>query len=223
MFDAIAWRYDLLNRLLSLGIDRSWRRRLVRELARSGALRILDVATGTADLAIMAARGIPGARISGVDLSEGMLAIGRQKVERAGLSDRISLSVGDAEALEWADGTFDAVTVAFGVRNFESLEKGIAQIARVLRPGGSLFVLEFGRPRNRLFGALYRFYFHRILPVLGGLLSKDRSAYTYLPRSVDEFPYGERFARIVTESGFSDCEVRDLMTGVAQIYRASKR
>lgn len=222
MFDAIAWRYDMLNHMLSLGIDRSWRRRLVRLVKESGALQILDLATGTGDLAIMLARKCPGAAVMGVDLSEQMLAIGEQKVEQAGLQDRISLAQGDAEALNCTDGQFDAVTVAFGVRNFENIEKGVAEICRALKPGGGIYVLEFGRPRNKIFGAFYRFYFHRVLPLLGGLFSRDRRAYTYLPQSVDEFPYGERFAGIVERAGFGKCRTIDLMSGVAQVYYAEK-
>ena len=161
MFDAIAWRYDRLNHLLSLGIDRSWRRKVVRRVKALGARRILDVATGTGDLAMMMAQACPASTIDGIDFSEQMLSIGRQKVERAGLQHRISLSEGDAEALTARADCYDAVTVAFGVRNFEHTERGMAEILRVLRPGGRAYVLEFGLPKNRCLGAWYRRYFHR--------------------------------------------------------------
>ena len=222
MFDAIAPRYDLLNHTLSLGIDRGWRRRMVREVRRSGATELLDAATGTADVAIMLARKCPGARVRGVDLSAGMLEIGRRKVAGAGLSGRIVLEQGDAEALPYADGAFDAVTVAFGVRNFGDIPRGLAELFRVLRPGGSLWVLEFGIPKHKIFGALYRFYFHRVLPLLGGWVSRDRRAYVYLPRSVDDFPYGEGFAALLREAGFAGGNPRNLFGGVAQLYYAKK-
>lgn len=222
MFDAIARRYDLLNHLLSLGIDRGWRRKLVRGVRRSGALRILDVATGTGDLAILTAKAIPDARITGIDLSEQMLAIGSEKIFRARLDARIALETGDAEALRFDTGEFDAVTVAFGVRNFENLRQGVGELFRVLRPGGTLWVLEFGMPRLKLFGSVYRLYFHRVLPFLGGIISRDRKAYSYLPRSVEGFPYGQGFAGMLKDAGFVSVGIENLFGGVAQLYRAEK-
>ena len=222
MFDAIAFRYDQLNHLLSLGIDRSWRRKVVRRVKSLGAHRILDVATGTGDLALMMARACPAATIEGIDLSEQMLAIGQQKVELAGLEQRIFLSQGDAESLSMENDSYDCVTVAFGVRNFEDIDRGMAEIWRVLRPEGRVFVLEFGLPKNKWLGGFYRFYFHRVLPGIGRWISRDKQAYTYLPRSVDHFPYGEGFMRVMRQSGFEEVNCRDLFGGVAQIYEGVK-
>lgn len=222
MFDAIAFRYDLLNSLLSLGIHRSWRRRVVKQVKKRSPKRLLDMATGTADLAIALAGAMPQAEISGVDLSENMLALGRVKVERKGLAQRIHLRQGDAEHLSDPQGTYDAVTVGFGVRNFEDIPLGISEMFRVLKPGGELYVLEFGTPRNRCFGAFYRFYFHHILPTVGALLSKDKRAYTYLPHSVDAFPERDAFLEILNRAGFTEASFQNLFGGVAQIYRARK-
>lgn len=222
MFDAIAFRYDQLNHLLSLGIDRSWRRKVVRRVKAFGANRILDVATGTGDLALMMARACPSATIEGIDLSEQMLAIGQQKVELADLQKRVFLSQGDAESLSMESDSYDCVTVAFGVRNFENIGRGMAEIHRVLRPGGRVYVLEFGLPKNKWLGGFYRFYFHRVLPGIGRWISKDKQAYTYLPKSVDHFPYGEGFVRVMREAGFEQVAYCDLFGGVAQIYEGVK-
>lgn len=222
MFDAIAFRYDQLNHLLSLGIDRSWRRKVVRRVKASGGLRILDVATGTGDLALMIARACPSATVEGIDLSEQMLAIGQQKVELAGFQKRVFLSQGDAESLAVDSDSYDCVTVAFGVRNFEDIEKGMAEILRVLRPGGRVYVLEFGLPKNKLLGGFYRFYFHHVLPGIGRLISRDKQAYTYLPRSVDHFPYGAGFVALMERRGFAGVTCSDLFGGVAQIYEGAK-
>ena len=223
MFDAIAVRYDALNHLLSMGVDRSWRRKVVRRVHAAKPATILDLATGTGDLAIMLARECEQSAVTGIDLSEQMLAIGRQKVSQAGLEQRITLMQGDAENLPAEDNSFDAVTVAFGVRNFEDLARGVAEIHRVLRPGGIVCVLEFGMPRNKIFGTLYRFYFHRVLPAVGRMISHDKSAYTYLPQSVDEFPYGEKFRGMLLQAGFTDCRITNLWGGIAQIYYGRKQ
>jgi demethylmenaquinone methyltransferase/2-methoxy-6-polyprenyl-1,4-benzoquinol methylase len=230
MFDSIAPRYDALNHLLSAGVDRLWRRRVVRLAARGlseGAeddpgAALLDVATGTGDLAIALARGLPRARVTGVDISEGMLALGRRKVARAGLADRVTLRGGDAEALAFEAGTFDVVTVAFGVRNFGDVEAGLGEMRRVLRRGGRCLVLEFSEPRRGLFAALYRFYFHRVLPWVGRAVSRDAGAYAYLPRSVEEFPAPERFEAMLLGAGFAEVKTRRLTFGVAYIYEARK-
>ena len=218
MFDSIAPRYDLLNHLLSFGVDRLWRRRMVGVVAAGTPAAILDVAAGTGDVAVALARRLPAARITGIDLSGEMLAVGRGKVARRGLCDRIELVQGDAEQLPFPDGTFDAVTIGFGIRNFGSIEAGLAEAFRVLRPGGRLCILEFSTPRGRCFGPLYRFYFHRILPLVGRLISKDDSAYTYLPESVDNL----LFLRLMGQAGFAACRSRRQMRGIAYIYEGRK-
>ena len=222
MFDSIAPRYDLLNHLLSFGVDRRWRRRMVGVVAAGTPAAILDVAAGTGDVAVALARRLPAARITGIDLSGEMLAVGRGKVARRGLCDRIELVQGDAEQLPFPDGTFDAVTIGFGIRNFGSIEAGLAEAFRVLRPGGRLCILEFSTPRGRCFGPLYRFYFHRILPLVGRLISKDDSAYTYLPESVDHFPDNLLFLRLMGQAGFAACRSRRQMRGIAYIYEGRK-
>lgn len=226
MFDSIAPTYDALNHLLSLGIDRGWRKRvvaMVAENARQGLpFRILDVATGTGDLAIALARRIPQVDVTGVDISENMLVAGREKVSRTRFAGRIVLRTGDAEALEFGDEEFDCVTVAFGVRNFGDIPRGLGEMRRVLRPGGRCYVLEFSEPTVPVFGWLYRFYFHRVLPWMGRVVSRDRGAYDYLPRSVDAFPSPERFSEMLREAGFLSVRVRRLTFGVAYIYEAEK-
>jgi demethylmenaquinone methyltransferase / 2-methoxy-6-polyprenyl-1,4-benzoquinol methylase len=220
MFDAISPRYDLLNRLCSLGTDQAWRRRTIREVAREPVAHLLDVATGTADLAIMASR--VSQHVTGADISAGMLAHGREKVAKAGLAERITLVQADAAALPFPPGMFDAITVAFGVRNFEDLQRGVDGMAQALRPGGRLFVLEFSRPLRPPFKQLFRFYFHRIMPLIGRLISKDSAAYTYLPESVDAFPQGPAFEAILRNSGLQVMPSRLLTFGVATLYSARK-
>jgi demethylmenaquinone methyltransferase/2-methoxy-6-polyprenyl-1,4-benzoquinol methylase len=222
MFDSIAPTYDRLNHLLSFQIDRLWRRKVVKMAAAARPRTILDVATGTGDLAIELACRIPAARVTGVDISENMLALGRQKVAEWGLTGRVNLSAGDAEALGFADGVFDCVTVAFGVRNFGDIEAGLREMCRVVREGGACFVLEFSEPTVPLFGWAYRIYFHRVLPLLGRAVSKDDAAYTYLPESVEGFPAPERFVEMLGEAGFSGVTKRRLTGGVAYIYKAVK-
>ncbi|MCD7969472.1 MAG: bifunctional demethylmenaquinone methyltransferase/2-methoxy-6-polyprenyl-1,4-benzoquinol methylase UbiE [Alistipes sp.] len=222
MFDGIAPRYDLLNRVLSFGIDRRWRRRLIRALAASEPQRVLDVATGTGDLAFAAAKSCPGAAVTGLDLSDGMLAVARKRAEGSPLAARIDFMQGEAEALPFGENTFDAVTAAFGVRNFHDIPAGLTQAARVLRPGGRFFVLEFSTPRSRVFGALYKWYFHRVLPVIGGMVSRDFKAYGYLPSSVDGFPAPEEFCRMLEAAGLRECGFKRLTNGVACLYTASK-
>lgn len=221
MFDNISPRYDFLNHLLSLGIDKAWRRKAIRLLAPLRPALMLDVATGTGDFALQALSLNP-VKIIGVDISEGMLEMGRKKVRRLGKSDLVELMSGDSENLHFADNKFDAVTVAFGVRNFENLEKGLREIFRVLRPGGMLVVLEFSRPRKFPFRQIYNFYFRLILPKIGQLISKDKSAYTYLPESVEAFPDGEAFEAILKKVGFNDTACRPLTFGISSIYSARK-
>ena len=223
MFDNIASTYDRLNHILSFNIDRLWRRRVVCLVRRSGAQHIMDMATGTGDLAIAMARSIKGAHILGIDLSEEMLGVARLKVERAGLAERIELKKGDAEALTFVeDNAMDAATVAFGVRNFEHLERGLSEFWRTLRPGGRLIVLEFSIPRNPLVRSLYSFYSHRIMPLLGALISKDKAAYTYLPDSIEEFPSPERVSDMLRGVGFTIVRRYSLSMGIAHIYEATK-
>lgn len=223
MFDNIAPTYDRLNHIMSLNIDRLWRRRVMRLVRRTRAHAIMDVATGTGDLAIAMAKKINEAHILGVDLSEEMLSVARSKVERLGLSERISLEKGDAENLDMvADGTIDVATVAFGVRNFENIEGGLSEIYRTLKAGGKLVVLEFSMPRNRFIRWIYSQYAHRLLPRIGAAISKDERAYTYLPDSVEEFPSPERFTEILRSVGYSSVTRRTQSFGIAYIYVATK-
>ena len=222
MFDRIAPTYDVLNHTLSANIDRLWRRRVVRCAAAGAPRRILDLATGTGDLALALARAVPGAQVLGLDLSEGMLDGARRKAVATGLDARVLLERGDAEHLTLADASVDAVTVAFGVRNFGDLERGLREMARVLKPGGRAVVLEFSTPRNPLFRALYGWYNRRVLPFVGGLVSHDRRAYEYLPASIDEFPAPERFVRMMCDAGFRTCRARSQSFGIAQIYTAER-
>ena len=222
MFNAISPKYDALNRILSAGIDQSWRRKTLREIRATGALNLLDVATGTADLALALAKGIPGSRVVGVDISAGMLEVGRSKVRARDLEGRVRLDLGDGEQLPYEESSFGAVTVAFGVRNFENLEQGLRDMRRVLEPGGTLAVLEFSQPTAWPLRGLYLFYFKNILPRIGRLVSKDASAYTYLPNSVQAFPYGEAFAAKLREAGFKSVRVRPLTFGIASLYLAIK-
>jgi demethylmenaquinone methyltransferase/2-methoxy-6-polyprenyl-1,4-benzoquinol methylase len=223
MFDGISGRYDLLNRLLSMGIDIRWRRVALRMLRERGIPgRVLDVATGTADLALALAADLPEAEVIGVDLSEGMLGVGRQKVERNGLRARVRLEQADAENLPFEDGAFDAVTVAFGVRNFENLDKGLGELQRVLRPGGHLMVLEFSRPTSPLVKGLMNLYSRSLMPALGGWLSKDRAAYAYLPASVQVFPEGAAFEERLSRAGLQPLRQRRLSMGISSVYIARK-
>ena len=220
MFDAISPKYDLLNRLFSLGIDQGWRRKVVRLVSQEPVDHLLDVATGTADLAIMAAPKV--GRVTGIDISEGMLAHGRVKVAKRKLENKIDLVQADSTALTFPDASFDAVTVAFGVRNFEDLERGIHEMFRVLRPNGRLFVLEFSKPQHTPMRQLFRFYFHRIMPLIGRTVSKDSEAYTYLPKSVDAFPEGPAFLEILKNAGAREATARPLTGGIATLYYARK-
>ena len=223
MFDNIAPTYDRLNHIMSLNIDRVWRRRVMRIVRRSKAHKIMDVATGTGDLAIAMAKRVDRTQILGVDLSEEMLAVARRKVEKQGLEERIMLEKGDAENLAMVSTeSIDAATVAFGVRNFENIERGLSEIYRTLKPGGKLVVLEFSMPKNRLVRWVYSQYAHRLLPRIGGMISKDKKAYTYLPDSVEEFPAPERFAEMLRSVGFTRVKTRSQSFGIAYIYDATK-
>ena len=220
MFDAIAPRYDLLNHLLSAGIDRRWRIRAIRTLQLTGRETLIDVCTGTADIAL-AAHG--AARIVGVDFAGAMLGLGVQKVRRAGESRRISLVRGDALRLPVADASADAVTIGFGIRNVQSPEVGCAEVARVLRRGGRLAILEFGMPRVPGVRALYEWYFNRVLPFIGRRISGHGGAYSYLPASVGSFPPPAEFLTVLRQAGFSDVRAVPLTFGVVYLYTAVKR
>ncbi|MBQ3174209.1 MAG: bifunctional demethylmenaquinone methyltransferase/2-methoxy-6-polyprenyl-1,4-benzoquinol methylase UbiE [Alistipes sp.] len=223
MFDNIAPTYDRLNHIMSLNIDRIWRRRVMRIVRRSKAHTIMDVATGTGDLAIAMAKRVDRTHILGIDLSEEMLAVARRKIEKQGLEERITLEKGDAENLDMVeDGTIDAATVAFGVRNFENMERGLSEIYRTLKVGGKLVVLEFSMPRNRFIRWIYSQYAHRLLPRIGAAISKDERAYTYLPDSVEEFPSPERFSEMLKGVGFTSVTYRSQSFGIAYIYVATK-
>jgi demethylmenaquinone methyltransferase / 2-methoxy-6-polyprenyl-1,4-benzoquinol methylase len=221
MFNNISRHYDFLNHFLSLGIDRGWRKRAIRLLAPLKPCYILDVATGTGDFAFQALSLNPE-KVVGVDISEGMLEVGRQKVARRNLTGKIELYRGDSENLVFEENKFDAVTVGFGVRNFENLEKGLSEIFRVMKPGAMLVVLEFSRPRRFPFRQLYNFYFKAILPKIGRLISKDKSAYTYLPESVEAFPDGMDFENILKQVGFKNTTCAPLTFGISSIYTGRK-
>ena len=223
MFSAIAPRYDFLNRLLSAGRDRVWRREAIRATRLPIDGRLLDVCTGTADMALETARQFPTATIAGVDFSGPMIDRGRQKVAGAGLADRVVLSVAPAEALPFPDEAFDAATVAFGLRNVPDRCLALAEMRRVLKPGGRAVVLEFTTPPGRMFRRLYLWYFHRVLPVIGGLISGHRSAYAYLPASVGEFPPPKELTAWMEQAGFRDVSYRLLTGGIVAIHVGEKK
>ena len=222
MFDNISPKYDFLNHFLSLGIDLWWRKKAIATLRKENPELILDVATGTADFAIAALKLKPK-KVIGVDISEGMLSFGRKKIAKKNLTEQIELQTGDSENLNFPDNYFDAVIVSFGVRNFENLEKGLNNIHRVLKPNGSLVVLEFSKPRYFPFKQLYNFYFNSILPVLGKTFSKDNSAYKYLPESVKAFPDGKDFIKILERIGFNNTQCKPLTFGISSIYKGNKK
>ncbi len=221
MFDNISPRYDLLNHLLSVNIDKAWRKTAIKKLRRANPRTIIDIATGTGDFAISATK-IPGAEITGIDISAGMLEVAREKIRRKKLAGRIGLIKADSENLPFSNDSFDAAIVGFGVRNFESTEKGLSEINRVLKPGGIFVVLEFSRPRKTPFKQVYCFYFTRALPLLGRLISKDNRAYTYLPESVNEFPDGDDFINVLNKAGFAGAKAYPQTFGIATIYRSIK-
>jgi demethylmenaquinone methyltransferase/2-methoxy-6-polyprenyl-1,4-benzoquinol methylase len=224
MFDAIAARYDLLNTVLSGGLDRYWRRRAIASLQLTGNERLLDVCAGTADVAIGAARDARGARrVVGVDFSGSMLAHGWTKVHDAALADRVQLIRGDAMTLPVADAAVDAVTIAFGIRNVQRPEIACQELFRVLRNGGRVAILEFGTPHNPAFAPIYRWYSHNILPRIGRIVSRHEGAYTYLPESIGAFAYGREFCKILRHAGFAHAEARPFMFGAVYLYTARKR
>lgn len=221
MFNSIAQHYDFLNHFLSMGIDRRWRKRLVKIVGHSNPRLILDLATGTADLAIELLALKPE-KITGVDIAEKMLEFGQEKINKQQLNDIIVLQHSDAEKLPFNKHSFDLATVAFGVRNFENLQKGLKEINRVLKSGGNIAVLEFTMPKYFPVKQLYKFYFKTLLPCLGNRISRDSGAYTYLPESIETFPHGKAFAAELETSGFQDIIIYPLTFGIASIYVAAK-
>ncbi|MBU6340731.1 MAG: bifunctional demethylmenaquinone methyltransferase/2-methoxy-6-polyprenyl-1,4-benzoquinol methylase UbiE [Bacteroidetes bacterium] len=222
MFDKIAPKYDLLNRVLSLGIDIWWRKRAISRLKGQAQMEILDVATGTADVALMMARMLKPKKIIGIDIANQMLEIGRVKIKNQGQESCITLEQGDSENLRFETAQFDAVSVAFGVRNFENLEKGLAEMLRVLKPGGRVVILEFSKPHLFPFKQIYNTYFKYVLPLIGRLTSRDVRAYTYLFESVQVFPEGQAFVDILTKIGFKNPLCARLTLGICSIYSAVK-
>jgi demethylmenaquinone methyltransferase / 2-methoxy-6-polyprenyl-1,4-benzoquinol methylase len=221
MFNNISRHYDFLNHFLSLGIDKAWRKKAIGLLRPLNPKEILDVATGTGDFALQALSLRPD-KVTGIDISEGMLEIGKKKIQQRGLTAKVELYRGDSENMLFEENKFDAVTVGFGVRNFENLEKGLIEILRVMKPGAMLVVLEFSRPRRFPFRQIYNFYFKTILPKIGRLISKDKSAYTYLPESVEAFPDGTDFENILKKVGFKNTTCAPLTFGISSIYTARK-
>src|SRR5690242_2671817 len=222
MFDKIAFRYDFLNRFLSAGIDVGWRKKAIKLLLPSKPKNILDVATGTGDFALTCYKILKPEKITGIDISEGMLKIGRKKIDEAGLNQKIELLNGDSEAILFDDNTFDAVTVAFGVRNFENLEKGLSEIRRVLKPGGRLIVLECTKPSTPVIRQLYNFYMKTITPKIGEIIAKNNEAYQYLNDSVLQFPEKESFIHILNQSSYRNAFYKTLTLGICSIYCAEK-
>lgn len=222
MFDSVASRYDALNRALSLGVDIGWRRKLIRHMNAYHPKHVLDMATGTADLAIMAARKIPDVHITGIDLSKNMIALGNQKVNRKKLSDRVVLKVGDGEDIQEEDNTFDAAMVAFGVRNFENLDKGLSEMYRVLKPGAPLFILEFSKPTIFPVKQVFNSYFRWVVPQIGRIFSEDKVAYKYLYDSVQQFPDYDIMTGKLGELGFKACKWEALSFGICCLYQGEK-
>ena len=222
MFDQIAFRYDFLNRILSGGIDIYWRRKAIKELSALQPQKILDVATGTGDVALMTYKFLKPETIIGIDISEKMLDLGRQKVAKLLLNKEIALQQGDSEAINFPDNAFDAVTVAFGVRNFENLRIGLDEMLRVLKPGGKLVILEFSKPKTMVFEGLYNLYMRIVTPGIGKLISKNREAYQYLNDSVQKFPEGNDFLTIMNEVGYTATYLKTLTGGICTIYCGTK-
>ena len=219
MFDNIAPTYDKLNHVLSMNVDKLWRRHALKEIVDGSAQRILDVACGTGDSTVSIAKAAgEGSTVTGVDISEGMMALVEGKAEKAGVGDRIGLQVADGEALPYADGTFDRVTCAFGIRNFEHKEKGLSEFLRVLKPGGKAVILELSVPRNRVVRWAYDLYFTRLLPRIGGAVSGDKAAYRYLPASVHGFPAPQAFCRMMEDAGFAAVRCRTFTFGLCRMF-----
>ena len=223
MFDTISQEYDGLNRVISFGIDQKWREKVVQLVDRISPESILDIATGTGDLAIMFAENTSAKKIIGLDISEGMLSVGKEKVKNKNLGNRIKMIIGDSEKLPFENNSFDAITVSFGVRNFETLETGLSEILRVLKPNGKFVILETSIPTKFPFKQGYLFHSNILLPLIGKLFSKDKKAYGYLSESAANFPYGEKLNNILRKVGFIDVQDHPQTFGVASIYTSSKQ
>lgn len=221
MFNNIAGRYDFLNHFFSVGIDIIWRKKAIKLLKKCNPRHILDIATGTGDFAFEALKLNP-AKITGVDISEGMMEIGREKIKKKGLQDLIEFKYGDSENLPFSDNSYDAVIVSFGVRNFENLNKGLKDMLRVLRPGGEVVILEFSQPKTFPIKQFYNFYSGSVMPAIGKIISRDKSAYTYLPESVKAFPEGDNFLNIMKALGYKETKLHSLSGGIASIYTGKK-
>lgn len=221
MFDNISGKYDFLNHFFSLGIDKKWRKKAIKQLGEMQPKKILDVATGTGDFAFEALKLNPD-KLVGIDISDGMLEVGRKKIKERGLEDKMEFKNADSEALPFSDNQFDAVTVSFGVRNFQNLTIGLSEILRVLKPGGRVVILEFSKPKRFPLKQLYFAYFKLIMPTIGKLVSKDKSAYSYLPQSVLAFPEGKAFEDILEQTGFKVIKSQPVTGGIACIYTAQK-
>ena len=222
MFDRVANRYDVMNRLLSAGIDIKWRKKAILQLKNDKPKQILDVATGTCDMAIISYKLLRPEKITGIDISGEMLKVGRKKIEKEGLTSVIELQTGDSETINFADNSFDAVTVAFGVRNFENLESGLKEMLRVLKPGGKLIVLEFSRPRTRIFRSLYNLYMSIVAPEVARWVSRNKKAYQYLNQSANLFPERQDFVDILNRTGYSNTSFKPLSAGICCIYIGEK-
>ena len=223
MFDDIAPHYDFINHLLSFQIDKTWRRKTAHFIAQNNPKTILDLATGTADLSIQLARKCPQSRIIGIDLSGKMLNLGKEKINEKHLENQITLCQGNACELPYEDNSFDAITVAFGIRNFQDLGKGLKEMQRVVKKGGNIAILEFSTPTRPFFKTIYGFYFHKILPLLGKIISKNESAYQYLPESVSKFPSPDTFILIMNQLGLKCCKKCNLSSGIATLYCIEKQ
>ncbi|MEW6714688.1 MAG: bifunctional demethylmenaquinone methyltransferase/2-methoxy-6-polyprenyl-1,4-benzoquinol methylase UbiE [Nitrospirota bacterium] len=222
MFTTIAHRYDFLNMVLSLGIDKRWRRFAINQLLKSDKARYLDVATGTGDVALEIVRSIPGSKVNGVDFSEGMLEIGKEKVSNAGLGERINMGFGDATALPFEDNTFDGSIIAFGIRNVQDYKKGISEMGRVVKKGGRVVILEFTTVQNRIIKPFYRFYISKVLPFIGEVISGKKGAYKYLPESMLAFPSPDEFKKTMEETGLKDVRYYKLTLGIAAVHTGTK-
>lgn len=222
MFDQLAGKYDMLNRFLSARTDIGWRKKAIRMLKKENPKQILDVATGTGDMALMAFKMLNPDKITGIDISEGMLELGRKKIEKEGLNDKINLHIGDSEAINYSENTFDAVMVAFGVRNFENLEKGLAEMHRVMKPGGQIIILEFSKPRSRPIKKLYNLYMGMVAPQVARWFRQNKEAYLYLCESANAFPDRHLFTDILKKTGFTETGFKPLSLGICCIYSGKK-